>query len=178
MRRAVTDALRSGAPPRGASTITQQLAKNLWLSPSRNPLRKIKEAILTWQLEKSLSKNRILELYLNVAEFGPGIYGAEAAARHYFGTPAATVSRHQAALLAAALSRPRTWHPSSPSIAYARQVTRVEDRMARATFLRRHIEGPVAARDMATPEPPDSALLEFLRGDTLLRFDSLAGDSR
>ena len=58
-----------------------------------------------------------------------------------------------------------------------RQVTRVEDRMARATFLRRHIEGP-AASDLPTPEPPDSALLEFLRGDTLLRFDSLAGDSR
>ncbi len=73
---------------RGASTITQQLAKNLWLSPSRSPLRKIEEAILTRQLEHHLEKRRILELYLNVVEFGPGLYGAEAAAIRYFGRPA------------------------------------------------------------------------------------------
>jgi len=95
-----------GKRVRGASTITQQLAKNLWLSPSRSPLRKIKELILTRQLEHSLSKRRILELYLNVVQFGPDIYGAEAAARHYFGVPAADLDREQAARLAASLPRP------------------------------------------------------------------------
>src|SRR6185503_21141231 len=92
-------------------TISQQVAKNLWLSPSYNPLRKVKEAVLTWQLERNLSKRRILELYLNFAEFGPGTYGAEAAARRYFGTSAAGLSTGQAAQLAAGLSRPKSWHP-------------------------------------------------------------------
>jgi monofunctional biosynthetic peptidoglycan transglycosylase len=75
----VTRPIEDIEAPRGASTITQQLAKNLWLSPSRNPLRKIKEAILTWQLERALPKRRILELYLNVVELGPGVYGVAAA---------------------------------------------------------------------------------------------------
>jgi monofunctional biosynthetic peptidoglycan transglycosylase len=78
IREAVREALQERRAPRGASTITQQLSRNLWLSPSRNPLRKLREAALTYQLERALSKERILELYLNVAEFGPGIYGAEA----------------------------------------------------------------------------------------------------
>jgi monofunctional biosynthetic peptidoglycan transglycosylase len=85
MQNALEDALRDRELPRGASTITQQLAKNLWLSPSRNPLRKGKEALLTWQLERALSKRRILEIYLNVVELGPGIYGVGAASQRYFG---------------------------------------------------------------------------------------------
>ena len=123
----------------GASTITQQLAKNLWLSPSRNPLRKVKEAILTWQLERRLSKTRILELYLNVVEFGPGVWGAEAAARRYFGRPAAELDEDQAARLAAALPSPTTWYPGSGSPAYRRHVESVRRRMDRADFLRRQI---------------------------------------
>jgi monofunctional biosynthetic peptidoglycan transglycosylase len=82
---------------RGASTITQQLAKNLYLSPSRNPLRKVKEAVLAYRLEWALGKHRILELYLNVAEFGPHLWGVEAASQLYFGRPAARVSMDQAA---------------------------------------------------------------------------------
>src|SRR5918999_4903402 len=105
IKAALQDAWEDKELPRGASTITQQVAKNLWLSPSYNPLRKVKEAILTRQLESKLSKRRILELYLNVAEFGPGIYGAEAAARHYFGKSVASLSQRQAAELAAGLSR-------------------------------------------------------------------------
>src|SRR6058998_1556308 len=105
---------------RGASTITQQLAKNLWLSSSRNPLRKVKEAILTWQLERSLSKRRILELYLNVIELGPGIYGVGSAAERYFGKPAADLGEDEAALLAASLPRPSQWHPGVTSRAYQR----------------------------------------------------------
>jgi monofunctional biosynthetic peptidoglycan transglycosylase len=90
----------------GASTITQQLARNLFLSPSKNPFRKLKELFIALKLERGLSKERILELYLNVIEWGDGIYGAEAAARHYFGTSAAHLGKHQAAFLAAILPRP------------------------------------------------------------------------
>jgi len=97
---------------RGASTITQQLAKNLYLSASRNPLRKLKEAVTAVSLELALSKDRILELYLNVAEWGPGIWGADAASRAYFGVPAAGLDERQAAALAATLPHPRTSNPT------------------------------------------------------------------
>jgi len=97
---------------RGASTITQQLAKNLYLSPSRNPLRKVKEAVLAYRLEWALGKRRILELYLNVAELGPHLWGVEAASQAYFGRPAARVSIDQAALLVATLPHPLTSNPS------------------------------------------------------------------
>jgi monofunctional biosynthetic peptidoglycan transglycosylase len=124
---------------RGASTITQQLAKNLWLSPSRNPLRKVKEAILTWQLERSLSKRRILEIYLNVIELGPGIYGVGPAAERYFGKPAADLDEGEAALLAASLPRPSQWHPGVTSRAYQRYVTSIRSRMGKAEFLWKQI---------------------------------------
>ena len=123
--------------PRGASTITQQLAKNLWLSPSRSPLRKVREAILAWQLERTLSKRRILELYLNVVEFGPGVYGIEAAARRYLGAPAAALEPLEAAQLAASLPSPRTWHPGSRSRAYQAHVARILRRMERTGWLDR-----------------------------------------
>jgi len=93
---------------RGASTITQQLAKNLWLSESRNPVRKLEEVPLTKSLERNLSKWRIVEIYLNVIEWGDGIYGAEAAAQTYFGVSAAKLSASQAAYLAAMIPNPRT----------------------------------------------------------------------
>jgi len=123
--------------PRGASTITQQLAKNLWLSASRDPLRKAREAVLTWQLERTLGKRRILELYLNVVEFGPGVWGVESASRRYFGKPAAQLSDDEAALLAAALPSPAGWHPGSSSAAYRRHADAVRRRMDKAQFLRR-----------------------------------------
>jgi monofunctional biosynthetic peptidoglycan transglycosylase len=135
MKKALAEAREDLELPRGASTITQQLAKNLWLSPSRNPWRKAKEAALTWQLERALSKKRILELYLNVVEFGPGVYGAEAAARRYFGKGSSSLTTHEAAQLAAGLPRPSTWHPGSTSRAYARRVTTIERRMERARHL-------------------------------------------
>src|SRR5881296_89615 len=97
---------------RGASTITQQLAKNLYLSSSRNPIRKVKEAVTALGLELALSKDRILELYLNVAEWGPGIWGIDAASRAYFGVPASRLSEEQAAELAATLPHPRTSNPT------------------------------------------------------------------
>lgn len=121
--------------PRGASTVTQQLAKNLWLSPSRNPLRKVREALLTRELERHLPKRRILELYLNVVELGPGIYGAEAASRHYFGKSAAGLSEWEAASLAAGLPNPDDWHPGSGSRAYQGRVQTLLRRMGKAGFL-------------------------------------------
>ncbi len=135
MQRALEDAFRDQELPRGASTITQQLAKNLWLSPSRNPLRKSKEAVLTWELERSLSKRRILELYLNVAEFGPGVYGVGAASQRYFGKAAADLDDHEAAQLAAVLPNPSSWHPGWTGPVYRRRVAAIERRMERAAFL-------------------------------------------
>jgi monofunctional biosynthetic peptidoglycan transglycosylase len=93
----------------GASTITQQLAKNLFLSGSRSWLRKGQEAVITWMMERTLSKRRILEIYLNVAEWGEGVFGAEAAARHHFGVPAAALGPEQAVWLAAILPSPRRY---------------------------------------------------------------------
>jgi len=95
----------------GGSTITQQLARNLFLSPEKSLTRKISEAVITWRMEKTLSKRRILELYLNVAEWGEGIFGAEAASRHYFGKPSSQLDPEEAARLAAILPNPRRYRP-------------------------------------------------------------------
>ena len=174
LKDALTQALRKLEAPRGASTLTQQLAKNLWLSPSRNPLRKLKEAILTRQLERRLTKRRILELYLNVAEFGPGIYGAEAAAWHYFGAPASSLSEHQAAQLAAGLPRPSTWHPGRESGPYARYVAEVERRMEVATFLWRAIGAePVAAAPTVNLDSMIALLQDTLGQVALDRTDTM-----
>jgi len=134
MSQAARDALEGGRV-RGASTITQQLAKNLWLSPEKTAWRKLEEAVLTWRLERALSKRRILELYLNVVQFGPGTYGAAAASTHYFGVPPSQLTADQAAQLAASLPRPSTWHPGASSSGYARHVQRIRGRMERATWL-------------------------------------------
>ncbi len=91
----------------GGSTISQQLVKNLYLSPSKNPLRKMKEAVITWRLERTLAKKRILEIYLNVVEWGDGIFGIEAASQRYYGKPASSLSAGEAARLAAVLPNPR-----------------------------------------------------------------------
>ena len=136
---AVEEALHESEAPRGASTITQQLVKNLWLSPSRNPLRKVKEGILTWQVERTLGKRRILELYLNVTEFGSGIYGVGLAAQTYFGKAPADLGEEEAALLAASLPRPASWHPGSKSRAYQRYAAAIRARMDKAEFLRKQI---------------------------------------
>jgi len=96
----------------GGSTITQQLARNLFLSPEKSLFRKISEAIITWRMERVLSKRRILELYLNVAEWGEGIFGAEAASRHYYGKSSSELSPEEAARLASVLPNPRKYNPA------------------------------------------------------------------
>jgi monofunctional biosynthetic peptidoglycan transglycosylase len=100
---------------RGASTITQQLAKNLYLSPERSPIRKLRELVIARRLEAELKKSRILEIYLNVIEWGDGIYGAEAASRAYFNAPAAALGPDESALLAAAIVNPRLLNPAKPT---------------------------------------------------------------
>ena len=138
IRAAIAEAVESGETPRGASTLTQQLAKNLWLSPTRNPLRKLSETALTIHLEESVPKRRLLKIYLNVVEFGTGIYGAEAAARHYFDKPASALSQREAALLAAPLPRPKSWHPGVDDARYLSRARRIQTWMTQAQFLNRY----------------------------------------
>ena len=118
---------------RGASTITQQLAKNLYLSPSKNPIRKIKELLITRRLEVELTKQRILELYLNAIEWGDGVWGAEAAARRYFRKPAADLSPSESALLAAAIANPHLLDPAHPSPRLRRRQQMIMRRMGAVT---------------------------------------------
>jgi len=112
LHKVVDSDIQKGQISRGASTITQQLVKNLFFTTHRNPLRKAAEFTLAPLAELLLPKRRILELYLNVIEWGPGIYGAEAAARNYYRIPASRVGRDQAARLAAVIPSPRRWSPS------------------------------------------------------------------
>ncbi len=104
--------MKEGRFAAGASTISQQLTKNLFLSPEKSITRKLKEAILTWRMEHTLSKRRILELYVNVAEWGDGIFGIEAAARHHFHKPASALTSMEAARLAAVLPNPIRFNPT------------------------------------------------------------------
>jgi monofunctional biosynthetic peptidoglycan transglycosylase len=111
LRQARQQARQAGEPMRGASTLTQQLIKNLYFTTHRNPLRKAYEWALTPPAEWILGKDRILELYMNIVEFGPGIFGAEAASRHHYGIGAGALSRRQAASLAAVLPVPLRRRP-------------------------------------------------------------------
>ena len=116
---------------RGASTITQQLAKNLYLSPSRNPARKLKEIFLTFSLERHLTKRRIFEIYLNVIEWGDGVYGAEAAARRYYGKSCSELSDTEAAAMAAVIINPRRYSPINPGKRIRNRTAMIEARMAK-----------------------------------------------
>jgi monofunctional biosynthetic peptidoglycan transglycosylase len=123
---------RRGKIVAGASTISQQLAKNLFLSGSRSWVRKGQEALITWMLETTMSKRRILELYLNFAEWGDGVFGAEAAARHHFGLPAAALSAEQAAWLAAILPSPRRYERGHTTAYLEGRVGTIQARMSAA----------------------------------------------
>ncbi|MEK7338008.1 MAG: monofunctional biosynthetic peptidoglycan transglycosylase [candidate division NC10 bacterium] len=140
LREAILRDLKAGRLLRGGSTLTMQLARTLYLSPRKTPLRKLREILIAWRLEAALSKDRILELYLNLVEWGDGIYGAEATARHYFGKGATDLTPEEAAALAARLPSPRRMR--SQALAWRTRV--VLDRMRRFGFL------PVGA---GVPEP-------------------------
>jgi monofunctional biosynthetic peptidoglycan transglycosylase len=111
MQKAIEKDIKAKKFKLGGSTVSQQLAKNLYLSPSKNPIRKIREAIITWRMERTISKRRILEIYLNVVEWGEGIFGIEAASQHYFGKSASSLSPEEASRLASVLPNPRKYNP-------------------------------------------------------------------
>lgn len=143
--------LERGEFARGASTITQQLAKNLYLSPSKNPVRKLRELLIARRLEAELSKQRILELYLNVIEWGDGIYGAEGAARTYFAKSASGLSASESALLAAAIANPRAMNPGSPTARLRRRQAMVLRRMGA-------VEPPPVIATTPSPSPPPETI--------------------
>jgi monofunctional glycosyltransferase len=151
---------------RGASTIAQQVAKNLYLSPSRNPIRKLRESFLARRLDHQLGKERVLELYLNIAEWGNGVFGAEAASRRWFGCSAATLRPVQAARLAAALPNPFLRNPDVKSRALTRKAARLVRGMRRAGLIddatyeaaeRELGIGPPAPEPEVAPEAPEVA---------------------
>ncbi len=118
----------------GGSTISQQTVKNLFLSPSRNPLRKWHELVLTLGMEWRISKRRILEIYLNIAEFGEGIYGVEAAAQYYWQRPASALTEWQAAQLAATLPSPRRHNPATRTRQFLKRARRIQRFMRRQIY--------------------------------------------
>lgn len=144
---ALQDRSKPGARLRGASTISQQLAKVLFLSGERTLFRKLREVRLAWWLERRLGKRRILELYLNVVEFGPGIYGAEVASQHYFGIPASAVDSRQASGLVAAIPSPGRDNPSTASRRWQIRRATILRRIEHAGWLRSRLESLPRDRD-------------------------------
>jgi monofunctional biosynthetic peptidoglycan transglycosylase len=124
--------LKKGRVSHGGSTISQQLAKNLFLSGSRTWWRKAQEAVITFMIEAVMSKRRILEIYLNVIEWGNGVFGAEAAARHHFGVPASAVGPEQAARLAAMVPSPRRYGPGADTAYLQKRTEIIRSRMGAA----------------------------------------------
>ena len=158
--------LQTGRFARGGSTITQQLAKNLWLGTERTPTRKLKEVLLAVRLERALTKRRIFELYLNEIEWGDGVFGAEAAARKWFGVPASRLTAKQSVRLAAVIINPRRFSPVEPPRRIERRIRMISSRMLRKGELTesdyRDVRGlpplpPPAQDTLSTPpdgEPP------------------------
>jgi monofunctional biosynthetic peptidoglycan transglycosylase len=135
MRIAATENVQEGRFQQGASTISQQLVKNLVLSPAKNPFRKLKEALLTVILELTVPKRRIFETYLNVIEWGRGIYGIDAAARTYFGRSPSRLDAAQSALLAASISSPLTRNPAHVTRGLRWKQGLLLDRMSRSNLV-------------------------------------------
>lgn len=167
MEQAIERSLKKGSVA-GGSTISQQLSKNLYLSPSKNPVRKIKEAIITWRIESTLSKRRILEIYLNVAEWGDGIFGIEAAARHYYGKSAKRLTAREASRLAAVLPNPIKYNPTG-SQKYVKNRARIIYKIMK----RRGIVIPDFKEVMAPPKIEEIILNESNESITDLFSESL-----
>jgi len=158
MKKALAKDIKKRSFAAGGSTISQQLAKNLYLTPSRNPLRKIKEAILTWRIENNLSKRRILELYLNVAEWGEGIFGIGVAAHRYFGKPASALGPMEAAKLVTVLPNPRRWSPTGTSSYVENRAERIYQIMVRRGIVIEDYEDVMSEPQEETkPEAPEGA---------------------
>jgi monofunctional biosynthetic peptidoglycan transglycosylase len=150
IRKSLETDWEAGSFTRGASTITQQLAKNLYLSPTRNPLRKLRELWIARRLEFELNKTRIFELYLNNIEWGDGIWGADAAARAYFGISASAIGPDQAALMAGAIVNPRVLNVARPNARLRARQRIIRGRMGDVT------PPPI----VAVPAPAETPTLE------------------
>jgi monofunctional glycosyltransferase len=150
VRESIETNVKKGRFARGGSTITQQLAKNLFYTTYKNPVRKLRELVVARWLEEDLTKSRILELYLNVIEWGDGVYGCDAAARRYYGKPVADLDEVQAAGLAAMVPSPRRINPRVNPRRHANAQRRVLWLMARVGYVRRNVAGLGA-----TPPPPE-----------------------
>ena len=131
IQKALEKDIQKGSFAIGGSTISQQLAKNLYLTPSKNPVRKLREAVITWRMERTLTKRRILEIYLNVAEWGNGVFGIEAASFHHYGKPSSLLSAEEAARLAAVLPNPRKYTVNSDSRYVQKRARIIYDIMVR-----------------------------------------------
>jgi len=136
----------------GGSTISQQLVKNLYLTPAKNPVRKLKEAIITWRVEQTISKRRILELYLNVVEWGNGIFGAEMASQRYFGKTAALLTAEEAAKLAAILPNPIRFRVDGTSRYTERRAKIIYDIMVKRGIVIPDYEEVIKAPHVEIPE--------------------------
>jgi monofunctional glycosyltransferase len=161
MQKALEKDIRAGKFKAGGSTITQQLAKNLYLSPSKNPVRKLREAVIAWRMERALSKKRILELYLNVAEWGGrGIFGIEAAARHYYGKTASELGPEEAVRLAAVLPNPQKYSPLSQGSFVERRSNLIYNIMVRRGIIEPEYEEVMQVEEASneTQEGPETAV--------------------
>ncbi len=156
MHKAMDRNIQKGRFKYGGSTISQQLAKNLYLTPSRNPVRKLKEAVITWRIENKLSKRRILELYLNVAEWGEGIFGIEAAARHYFHKSASDLGPAEAARLVAVLPNPRRYNAVGTSRYVEARSDKIYDIMVRRGIVIENLEEVLKGQPDETPAQPSA----------------------
>jgi monofunctional biosynthetic peptidoglycan transglycosylase len=173
---------------RGGSTITQQLAKNLFLGEQRTPIRKLREVLIARRLESALTKRRIFELYLNLIEWGDGIYGVEAAAQRHFGVSSSDLTPRQAALLAAVIINPRRYSPVEPSRRIENRMRMILARMHRRGFLSEHEykvalgEAPPSLNPFewlfGAPAPSPAVVdTEVVGQDSIFEADSLATDS-
>ncbi len=167
MKDAFEKNIESGRIVGGGSTITQQLAKNLYLRPDRNPVRKLREAVIAFELDRRLKKRRILELYLNVIEWGPGIYGAEAAAAHYYGKSASGLTAEEAVRLASILPNPVRFQPENDTSRRMRKKRRIVSELlvkrglmsaAEKAALDADLEHPGRTRSESPAVSPDTAV--------------------
>jgi monofunctional glycosyltransferase len=164
IEKAIEKDLQHGSFKFGGSTISQQLVKNLYLSPSKNPFRKGIEAFLTWRMERTISKKRILELYLNVVEWGEGIFGVEAASLHYYGKPSSLLTGQEASHLVAVLPNPRKYLVNGNSRYVERRARLIYHIMAKRGIVVKEYEEAVKEHD-ASRFPPKNG--ESIKEDTL-----------
>jgi monofunctional glycosyltransferase len=167
MKDAFEKNLESGRIVGGGSTITQQLAKNLYLRPVRNPLRKLREAVIAFELDRRLRKRRILELYLNVIEWGRGIYGAEAAAEHYYGKSASELTAEEAVRMASILPNPVRFQPEDDTSRRMRKKRRIVSEILVKRGLMTAAEKAALDADLANPGRPRAEAVPVVPPDTV-----------